>query len=398
MKIVIAHESVGTEGGVETYLLSVIRRLCRRGHQVGLLYHRRNDQPGPLLSSAHISFGVEERGLATVIADLGRWQPAVVFSHNMGPLDVDRQLLAHWPVVKMFHGYFGTCVSGLKMHAFPSARVCDRTFGPACLGLYVPRRCGQLSPGALIGGYRWAASQRSLFPRYAAVVVASGHMRDEMARNGVPPGKLRVLPLFSTLDSTRTPAVPGEPVAAAPEPDTVLFAGRMTPLKGGHVLIAAAARASRALGRPVRILMAGDGPQKEAWRALAATLDVGIELTGWVAPEDRARVYARGQLVAVPSLWPEPFGLAGLDAATLGRPAIAFDVGGISDWLTDGLNGRLVDPDRGEQGLGEAIASILGDPAERARMGREALGVSQRMSVTAHVERLERVLADAAPA
>ena len=180
-------------------------------------------------------------------------------------------------------------------------------------------------------------------------------MRDEMARHGAPDDRLRVLPLFST--------VSGDATAGSGEPDTVLFAGRMTPLKGGHVLVAAAARATRLLGRPVRLIMAGDGPQKEAWRSLAASLGVQVELTGWVAPEDRARVYGRGLLAAVPSLWPEPFGLVGLDAASLGRPAVAFDVGGIKEWLTDGLNGRLVEPTAGEEGLARAIVSLLDEPA-----------------------------------
>ena len=43
MRIVIAHESVETEGGAETYLVSVIQGLRERGHQIALLYHRRSD-------------------------------------------------------------------------------------------------------------------------------------------------------------------------------------------------------------------------------------------------------------------------------------------------------------------------------------------------------------------
>ena len=390
MRIVVAHESVGTEGGVETYLLSVIQGLRERGHQIALLYYRRADRGSPLRSSAHVALGVDERGMDSVLDELRQWGPDVGFSHNMGPLEVDRRLLAHWPVVKMLHGYFGTCVSGLKMHAFPSAQVCQRTFGPACLALYFPRRCGHLAAGVMVRGYRWASEQRELFSRYAAAVVASRHMRDEMARHGVPDDRLRVLPLFSTVRSNA--------VAGGGEPDTVLFAGRMTPLKGGHVLIAAAARATRLLGRPVRLVMAGDGPQKENWRSLASSLGVQLELTGWVALEDRARVYGRGLFVAVPSLWPEPFGLAGLDAASLGRPAVAFDVGGIGEWLTDGLNGRLVKPAAGDEGLARAIVSMLDEPAERDRMGHHALEVSRRMSVAAHVERLEGVLRDATSA
>lgn len=390
MKVVIAHESVGTEGGVETYLLSVIRALRGRGHELALLYHRRSDAASPLRSSAHVAVGVEERGLDAALDELRQWGPDAAFSHNMGPLDVDRQLLARWPVVKMLHGYFGTCVSGQKMHAFPAAQVCARTFGPACLALYIPRRCGQLTPSAIVQGYQWASRQRELFSRYSAVIVASHHMRDEMARHGVPDDRLKVLPLFSTVRS--------DAAAGGGDPDTVLFAGRMTPLKGGHVLIAAAARAARLLGRPVRIIMAGDGPQKEAWRSLASSLGVPLELTAWVGPEDRARVYGRCLLVAVPSLWPEPFGLAGLDAASLGRPAVAFDVGGIREWLTDGVNGRLVDPRDGEDGLARAMAALLQDPHERDRMGQCALDVARRLSVTAHIERLESVLGNAASA
>ena len=406
MRIVIAHESVETEGGAETYLVSVMQRLRERGHQIALLYHRRSDGESPLrrkgesplrrkgesplLNEAHVAFGVEERGLDAAFADLREWRPDIGFSHNMGPLEVDRRLLAHWPVVKMLHGYFGTCVSGLKMHAFPSAQVCERTCGPACLALYFPRRCGQLSPGAMVEGYRWASQQRALLARYTAAVVASHHMRDEMARHGVSERRLHVLPLFSTLRS--------DAVAGVGEPDTVLFAGRMTPLKGGHVLIAAAACASRLMGRPVHLVMAGDGPQKDAWRRLAASLGVRLELPGWVNLHDRARVYSRGLFVAVPSLWPEPFGLVGLDAASLGRPAIAFDVGGISDWLTDRVNGRLVEPGAGSEGLAQAMCALLNDSGARERMGQCALEVARRMSVATHVERLESILRDAASA
>ena len=98
----------------------------------------------------------------------------------------------------------------------------------------------------------------------------------------------------------------------------------------------------------------------------------------------------------MPSLWPEPFGLSGLDAAALGRPSIAFDVGGIREWLADGVNGRLVAPAEGDTGFARAIASLLDNPPECARLGQNALDVSRRMSLSAHVERLEAVLQRAA--
>ena len=388
MKIVVAHESIDTDGGVETYLLSAIQGLRHRGHQIALVYHRRSERVTPLRSAAQTVLGVEEQGLDAVFGELAGWQPDVAFSHNMGPLIVDRRLLDQWPVVKMLHGYFGTCVSGLKMHAFPSPCACQRTFGLGCLAIYGPRRCGELSASAMIRGYRWAGDQRRLFERYARTIVASQHMRDEMLRHGAPADRLEVLPLF--------PTVRCDAVSSDGERDTLLFAGRMTSLKGGHVLVSAAARAAQQLGRRVNLIMAGDGPQKETWRALAASLDVPLELTGWLALDDRPGVYARGMAAVMPSLWPEPFGLSGLDAAALGRPTIAFDVGGIKDWLADGVNGRLVAPSAGAEGLARAIVSLLANPAECAHMGRRALEVSRRLSMSAHVERLESVLQRAA--
>ena len=93
MRIVVAHESVETEGGAETYLVSVIQGLRERGHQIALLYHRRSDGESPLLrkgespllNEAHVAFGVEDRGLDAVFADLRQWRPDIGFSHNMGP-------------------------------------------------------------------------------------------------------------------------------------------------------------------------------------------------------------------------------------------------------------------------------------------------------------------------
>jgi len=388
MKIAFAHESIDTDGGVETYLLSVIAELRARGHQIALVHHRASPGRSVLRSSAHVAIGVEELGLQKAIGALREWQPDVCYSHNMGPLEVEEALVAAWPVVKMLHGFFGTCASGLKMHAFPSPVACQRTFGPACLALYFPRRCGRMSPGALVGGYRWASRQRRLFPRYKAVVVASRYMFGEVARNGVSSAVIRILPLFSTM--------PRHDQAPVPEKDTVLFAGRMTSLKGGHVLIAAAARAAQTIGRRVRLVMAGDGPQKEAWRELAGTSNVEAEFTGWVGFDDRPRVYGRAAVAAMPSLWPEPFGIAGLDAAAVGRPSVAFDVGGINEWLKHGVNGLLVPSSEGEQGLARALASMLDNPSDRARMSREAVSVARSMTVAAHVSKLENVLRDAA--
>jgi len=98
----------------------------------------------------------------------------------------------------------------------------------------------------------------------------------------------------------------------------------------------------------------------------------------------------------VPSRWAEPFGLVGLEAGVFGTPAVAFDVGGISDWLTDGKNGRLISPSLGAAGLGSAIAEILASPELCRQLGAGARDASSRFSVDHHLRLLMPVLEHAA--
>lgn len=386
MRILIAHEALAGGGGVETYLAALMPALAARGHQLAFLHHNCRSDVGPTrldLPGVPLA-GVADDGLEAAVGAMRAWRPDVCFSHNMRQLEVDAALAGEWPTVKMMHGYFGTCVSGQKSHAFPTVQPCSRTFGSACLALYLPRHCGQLRPALMLQQYGWASRQRALFGRYAHVVVASDHMAAEYGRHGIGPDRLTTARLFPT-------ALTADAPRPLPADRTVLFAGRMTTLKGGDVLIGAAAAANRRLDRPVRLLMAGEGPERGRWTALASRLGVAAEFTGWLGGAELAALFRRASVVAVPSLWPEPFGLVGLDAAVHGVPAVAFAAGGISQWLRDGVNGRLVPEIGDSQALGSAIASMVENPAELERLGRGAAAVARELDINTHVATLERV-------
>ena len=383
MRILLANEARSGAGGVETYLAAVAGGLRQRGHDVALLFANTEGEAGATSVETVDRWSVADAGLAAALGRARAWRPDVCFAHNMRDLDIDEALAGAWPVVKMMHGYFGTCVSGQKAFLSPAAVPCARRCGPACLLHYAPRRCGRLRPYEAVTNYRWAARQRSLFPRYRKMVVASAHMRDEYIAHGVPPDRVETIPLF----------------AAAPPPCSgngaaidVLFLGRMTDLKGPAFLLDAARRAAAALGRPVSLVMAGDGPLRDALRADAAGqpgLDAAFP--GWVDARGRGDLLRRAALLAVPSVWPEPFGLVGLEAAQFGVPAVAFDVGGIREWLTDGGNGRLI-ARADTAAMADAIVTLLRDPAERARLGAGARAAAARFSPDAHLSRLEAVL------
>jgi glycosyltransferase involved in cell wall biosynthesis len=387
MKILVAQDALHSEGGVESYLAAIIPALRARGHSVGMLFVRRGAGTERAGGIDGPCVAVETERIDSAFAELKRWQPDVCFSNNMAPLQVERRLLDQWPVVKFMHAYFGTCISALKLHQFPAAVACTRTLGPACLALYGPRRCGALRPSSLVNGYRWARSQQQLLARYTAVVVASDHMAQEYRRHGAPEDRLSTVPLFPSL-----------PVAAdhRDTSDTILFLGRMTTLKGGDVLIRAVGRAAVDLGRPVRLIMAGEGPQRSEWQQVARHERVNAEFPGWLDSPRRIDALAHASTLAVPSLWPEPFGLVGLEAAARGVPAVAFDTGGIRQWLNHGVSGLLVPPAGSHQAMATALAAILDDRTLRDRLSRGALATATAMSLDAHARSLERVLVRAA--
>jgi glycosyltransferase involved in cell wall biosynthesis len=91
----------------------------------------------------------------------------------------------------------------------------------------------------------------------------------------------------------------------------------------------------------------------------------------------------------MPSRWPEPFGIVGIEAMAQSRPVVASKVGGIPDWLDDGETGRLV-PAGDASALAAAITSVLDDEEWAGQLGTAAWRRVGRFSVAAHLEQLDR--------
>jgi glycosyltransferase involved in cell wall biosynthesis len=98
-------------------------------------------------------------------------------------------------------------------------------------------------------------------------------------------------------------------------------------------------------------------------------------------------------LLVMPSLWPEPFGLSGPEAGLQGVPAAAFAVGGIPQWLEDGVNGHLAPGNPpSAPGLADAIVRCLADPFTHSRLRQGALESARRWSAERHVAELLPIL------
>lgn len=393
MRVLIATSYRRIVGGVETYLSHMAPALSRADCEVAWLFEEpaaagdiRVDTPLP---TAPV-WCVGELGVESVMRAIAEFAPDVVYTHGLRSPDLESMLLDRYPAVLYAHGYYGTCATGAKLHAWPRTSACTRVLGASCLPLNYLRGCGFRNPVGLSKAFRLQAKRSALLSRYKAILVASDHMRAEFARHGVAPRRLKVLALPVQRSETLAPS---ELRAWSNE---ILFLGRITDIKGLHYLVRAMPMASSELNRPLTLVVAGEGPYLRDVQALAAALHVDVHYAGWVNDSARATLMKRADLLAVPSIWPEPFGLVGIEAATLGLPAVAYDVGGIREWLVPGRSGEIAPATPpSPRGLADAIVRALDDPAHHGELRSGAFHQSLQFGEDRHTDVLRSSLARA---
>jgi glycosyltransferase involved in cell wall biosynthesis len=397
MRILIATTYRNLIGGVERYLKVLIPGLLERGHEVGLLYEHHYDAPAETIDPAngHVpAWCGSGAHLEDALLRLAEWRPEIVYSQGLEDGDLEGSLLETYHAVLYAHNYLGTCISGRKCHGFPEFRPCDRRFGLGCLALYYPRRCGGLNPATMLQMFRRQSRRHSRFGQWQALLVASRHMVQEFEKNGVRSDQLHLVPLPAA--ENIAPALSAAK-AGVSELNRVLFMGRLTDIKGGEYLVQATARAAYHLHRPLSLTIAGDGPELSRVQQVGQTLGVPIQHLGWVGEIEKAQVLRDTDLLVVPSVWPEPFGLVGLEAGLQGVPAAAFGVGGIPDWLIPGVNGELAPPDPPtSEGLAAAMVRALVDRDHYQRLSRGAQEMARRFSIEGHLDLLVPILANRA--
>ena len=183
----------------------------------------------------------------------------------------------------------------------------------------------------------------------------------------------------------RNGARPGDVVVGA--------VARLSIEKGLDVLLEAVALLTKE-GLPLRVVLAGDGPQRARLEALAERLGLSarVEFRGAVAHEDVPSVLAGLDIFAMPSR-AEGFGVAALEAQAMELPVAGSRVHGIPDVVDDGRTGLLVPPGDVEA-LARAIERFARDAGLRAEMGRAGRAfVTERYRWEDNVAQMERLYA-----
>ena len=341
MKILYVHERFGALAGAEANVFLVARELAGRGHTIGILHGPgtgRGEDDWRAVFQHRFALAEGADGPAAVMRRaLAEFHPDAVYVHKLPDLEVIQGLTeSGLPLARMVHDHDIYCMRSYKYNYF-TRKICTRpatlycVYG--CLACVVKDSGGGGKLPLKWVSYRAKKREIRLNHRFHRMCVVTEYMRDELIKNGFDPRRIEIHPPVPR---------PGEAGLRSTFSDRnlILYAGQIIRGKGVDILL----RALAAMKQPFQCIILGDGNHRAECEELSRTLGLDDRVTfkGFI-PQDELKAYYREcSVVALSSVWPEPIATIGLEVMRYALPVVAFDAGGIKDWLIDGHNGYLI--------------------------------------------------------
>lgn len=225
---------------------------------------------------------------------------------------------------------------------------------------------------------------------YKAIIIMSEYIRKQSILAGIPESKLSLNPYFTDhyeekdLKDTSTDNV-----------KRILFLGRLVRTKGVEFLIESV---NLLLEKRADIILdiVGDGRDMALFKSLVKPAHSDkIIFHGWKKRAEVDQLLNDCYLMVFPSIYPEAFGISGIEAMIRAKPVIGFNVGGVSTWLDHNKTGFLVEPKNLEQ-LSEKINILLDDQALYKSFSRTArLTAIKKFSAAVHINKIKEIYSKA---
>ena len=351
-KILIVIDSLGL-GGAQVVCLEIMKRLDRRVFSFVVCSLRGHDR-----------FSAEFAQLGTVIhLGAGKYDPTVA-ARLARVVKAERPDVVHTCLFKAnLLGPWAARKAGCRCLLHDHSGVSDAMLRP-----YLP--------WGLAGAYRHCF-RRAL--RAADCVVTVNRDDAAIYRGWLADRPERVRCVPNTIDSARFTAAAGQrphwrralgaEVGAREDELLIGVVARLSREKGIDVLVRALARCGARLP-PYRLIVAGEGPERQRLAALAERLHLGDRVTFLGRREDVPQLLAALDMLVLPSPG-EPFGLVLVEAMFAGTPVVAVDRKGPHDIVENGRTGLLL-PDAAEAAMADALCRLAGDPELRRQLAQQA--------------------------
>jgi UDP-glucose:tetrahydrobiopterin glucosyltransferase len=339
-------------GGSQAFLSELARGLAGRGHDVHLYAASGSEVRGVEV----IDTGIDHRDLEATL-----YRADGAGGAGSGP--------AHAAFARVYALIRGDRYDVVHNHAFdaPAISLASDLGAPVVHTLHLP-------PERTVAGALREAVRRE--PTTAVACVSASQAtawREAIAVHAILP------PYIPT---RRIPFSPGAGSGA-------VFAGRLSPEKGGAEAIAIA----RAAGIPIQVFGDRYDEQYARGRIDPVSAEPGVAVRPAVSQEELWTAMGRAVVVLCPAKWDEPFGMVAAEAQACGTPVVAFRRGALGEVIRDGVTGFVVAPDD----LPAAAAAVADTPALSRDGCREhaETHLDIERSLDAH-ERLYEQLAGAA--
>ncbi len=239
-----------------------------------------------------------------------------------------------------------------------------------------------------VTGKIYLARRRQLWNDAELFLCDSEYLRQKALLIGFPEHKLKTHYIGIDLKLFRPPE-------SNQERRDVLFVGRLVEKKGCRYLISAMQKVQAAFPL-VKLILIGDGPERDALEKQAKELGVMTDFRGsQPAPVIRAAL-ASARVFCAPSVKAsngdsEGLGMVFAEAQAMGVPVVSSEHGGIPEVVRDGETGLLA-PERDCEGLAERITRLLADDDLWNRFSRQAIAwVPERFDVHRQTMKLEAI-------
>jgi glycosyltransferase involved in cell wall biosynthesis len=362
--------TLGSAFGLEQVLMTSVKGLRSRGHEVFLIGERAFESlpksesptliPGLFSTPALLKPAQLKRVKQEFLKALENINPDILHFLDQPHAALIDLATSLFSCVLTAHTVAPTCPASNRLAN--DTQVCDRKSGWSCLLQNKSSHCLENFKTDLHRShvlYEFESKRRAT-KKMKAIIAISRYIESKLLENGFSESQVKLiynpLPQWDFVESivVKTPLL--------------VSACRLVPLKGLEFTIRAL-KEIESLDWEYWIL--GEGPLSEPLKSLVKSLklDHKIIFKGKTAREKTLEIVKSATLFLQTNVGPEGFGLSVAEALSLGTPAIAFDTPALNEIIEHGKNGFLVKA-KDIASLSKTIQALLQDPKLRAELSR----------------------------
>ena len=358
LKILHINDKIELSGGVETY----IKQICDNSYKYNIksewigLYKYKDYRIRSYRNSSKTLFSGKLNDLKNYLSDfVSKHSFDVIHIHSLTNSIIINHCFSIAPVVRTMHEPRMIC-PGQGKFLRKSEQICKKPYGLHCFYHAYKEGCCNRHPKRLLKAYNNVNFETKIASiKYAAIFVMSDYILDEALKVGYNKNKLFLNPCF-------TPTVSKENIINCinDELKSIVYIGRLSRTKGVHYAIKSIIKLLKQ-GYKLQFDIVGAGHDENYFKSLVPEqYKSQFIFHGW---QDRVAVNLilnKAYVVLFPSIYPEAFGITGIEAMMRGKPVVGFSVGGVSTWLKNNETGFLVEQKNYTE-MANKVARLLDD-------------------------------------